>query len=271
MRRLPLLLVALVCGLAVATLSAPRSSVAADQPAPIFAATVNPLTFDFVNVGDSSGSKTVTIGNTGTAPLVFTKVELLGRDKQDFAFSSETCAGQTLAPGQTCSIGVRFAPTKSGTRAAVVRFTDNTACHDFITLAGSGQETISSLKARAATCETSVLTTTTTSTTTTTTTTGSGGSSTPVSANSVVNLSKTCSSRRTVTVRLTAPAGKTFTAVKIMLRGKTIKTLKGKKIKTKISLAGLPRGRFTVRVRATTNDGKSFVRTHYYVTCVSKK
>jgi hypothetical protein len=110
-------------------------------------------------------------------------------------------------------------------------------------------------------------TTQTTATTPGTTTPGAA----PVSGASVIALPRSCVSRRTVTVGLAAPKGKSFKSVKFLLRGKTIKTLKGKSIKTKVSLVGLPRGRFTLEVRARTTDGKSYVRKHHYVTCVADK
>jgi Abnormal spindle-like microcephaly-assoc'd, ASPM-SPD-2-Hydin len=273
MRRISLLLIALACGfVAAVALAQPKDSRADTHAAPVFSA-VNPITFDFVGVGTTSGTRTATVTNAGAATLKFSAVTLTGRDVKDFRIVADGCTGVSVAPGTTCSVGVRFAPTTAGTRVANLRFTDNTPCHDWINLAGSGTETVASVRAQTATCESTVENTTTvTSTTTlpgtTTTTTNTVG---PVSASSVVGLPTTCSSRRTVVVRLTAPAGTTFTAVKVMLHGKTLKTLRGKAIRTKVSLRGLPRGRFTLQVRATTSKGTSFVRKHFYVTCVANK
>jgi len=271
MRRIPLILLALVCGIVAAgTLAHPPVSQGQDATAPVFSSSLNPITFDFVPVGATSATKITTITNRGTATLKLSQVLLGGRDAKDFKVASDSCTGASLAPAATCTVGLSFAPSSSGTLVGWLRFTDNTPCFDWINIAGSGTDTAAPATARSATCGT-----TTSSTTTVTTTTGTPGTTptpaSPVSANSVVGFSKSCTSRRTVEVSLDAPKGKTFKTVKVLLHGKTIKTLKGKSIKTKVSLTGLPRGRFTVEVRATTTDGKRYVRKHYYVTCVASK
>jgi hypothetical protein len=275
MRRISLLLIALACGFAAAVaLAQPKASRADAVAAPVFSA-ANPITFDFVHVGATSGTKTATVTNAGGAPLKFSAVTLTGRDVGDFRIIADGCTGLSVAPGTSCSVGVRFVPRAAGTRVANLRFTDNTPCHDWINLAGSGTEPETSARAQTATCESGADDTDTTTVASTTTAPGKTTTTVTtvpmVTASSVVGLPTRCSSRRTVVVRLKAPAGKTFTAVKVMLHGKTLKTLRGKAILTKISLRGLPRGRFTLQVRATTSDGKSFVRKHFYVTCVADK
>jgi hypothetical protein len=273
MRRIPILLVALVCGLFVATALAQPKASNASASAPVFSSP-SPVTFDFVSVGATSATRIATIRNTGDATLKFSAVDLGGRDSEDFRIASGNCAGSSLAPNATCDVGIQFAPSAPGTRVAYLRFTDNTPCHNWINLAGSGVATRVTT-AHASTCETGGDSDAPSGTTTVTNTVTTPGATTPasstVNASSVVGLPTRCSSRRTVVVRLTAPSGQTFKVVKVMLHGKTLKTLSGKAIKTKISLRGLPRGRFTLQVRATTSDGKSFVRKHYYVTCVASK
>lgn len=230
------------------------------------------MTFDFVGVGGTSAPQTTTVTNRGTAPLVIGQVLLGGRDAKDFKISGDSCANQTIAPAATCAVSVVFSPTASGTRVAWLRFTDNDACYDWINIAGSGTgaAATAAVAHAAAACQVTVTQTVTTpgpGTTSTTTTPGSAN----VGASSAITFPKTCSSRRTVTVGLKAPSGKTFKVVKVLLRGKTVKTLKGKAIRAKVALKGLPRGRFTVEVRATTTDGQKIVRKHYYVTCVTAK
>jgi hypothetical protein len=273
MHRLPALLLALLCGVAAAAvLAQPDASHADATPGPVFSSSVNPITFDFVAVGATT-TKSTTITNRGTSALTLSQVLLGGRDRASFRVASDSCTGAALAPGATCAVGVTFAPATAGTLVAWLRFTDNASpCGDWINIAGSGTATAAPTLARAAatTCGTDTTTTVTTTTSApgTSTTTTTGG---PVSGSSVVTFARTCTSRRTISVGLAAPKGKTFSVVKVLLRGKTVKTLKGKAIKAKVSLKGLPRGRFTVEVRATTTDGKRYVRKHFYVTCVAAK
>jgi hypothetical protein len=275
LRRLSLSFAVLLCGVAASVaLTHPGASRADAATEPVFVASNNPMTFDFVGVGATSATKTTTVTNQGTAPLVLSRVLLGGRDYRDFRLTSDTCTGASLAPGATCAVGVAFAPSATGTLVAWLRFTDNSPCYDWVNIAGSGTETATRAMARPATCTSGTTTATTTTTTTTPgstvpATTTPGGDT--VSGSSVVTFTKGCISRRTVTVGLQPPKGKSFKAVKILLRGKTIKTLTGKAIKTKVPLKGLPRGRFTVEVRATTTDGERYVRKHFYVTCVAAK
>jgi hypothetical protein len=279
MHRLILLAAALGCGLLLAV-AATRSGTSPAQAAgtPHFSTADSSLTFDFVALGSTSATKLATIKNTGSAVLKFSAVEVGGRDAKDFKVASDSCTGVSVAVGATCAVGVQFTPSAAGTRVANLKFTDNTPCHDWITVAGSGDDTAKPLRASTATCEPSVddalanAGTTVTNTTTTTTTTTTPAPAL-VSGSSVVSIQKstTCESRRTIAIGLKAPKGKKLAQVKIVLHGKTIKTLKGSAIRTKVSLKGLPRGRFTLQVKATTTDGKHYTSTRHYVTCVASK
>jgi hypothetical protein len=255
MRR-SLLLFAVLCGLAVVFATShlgTSGASAATSSGPVFG-TSNPITFDFIKVGETSETLVDTITNSGTAALVFKGVTLAGRDARDFGLATNTCAGATLQPGETCKVGVSFTPTAAGTRVAFIHFVDNSPCDDWVTIAGSGSTTTPPVTASAATCSQNVT-----------------QALSSVSGASTVVTFATCSSRRTITVGFAPPKGKTFKKVVILLRGKAVQTLTGDKIKTDISLRGLPRGRFTVEVKATTTDGKSYDRKHFYVTCVSDK
>jgi hypothetical protein len=265
-RRTSFLAIALVCGalLAVA-LGSSSSSSASAAGGPVFSAS-NPLTFDFVAVGSTSAQKNVTVTNTGDAALTFGAVDLSGRDSADYAIVANGCAGRSLAPRATCSVGVTFSPKTAGTRVTNLRFADNSSCYDWVNIAGSGTQTSAAPTAKAASCS-SVTTTVTTPGTTTTTTTPNA----PGSGASLISIPKTCTSRRTITIHVKAPKGKTYKQVKIILRGKTVKTLRGKRIATTISLKGLPRGRFTVKVEAQATSGSTYANTRHYVTCVTDK
>jgi len=259
LRRPALLLLVLLAGLGSALAIRPGDTPAASGP--VFSAGNGVIVFDFVAVG-SSTTKTDIITNTGTAPLTIGEVARSGLHAKDFVVSGDTCSGKTLAPSATCALEITFTPSAAGTRAGSLRITDNTDCDNFITLAGSGTSTPAPVTARAATC--APVETQTTTVTTTTTTPGAA----PVTAADVISAPKACVSRRTVKLHLTAPKGKTFSKVTVSVRGKRFKTYKGKQIKATLSLAGLPRGRFTMKIRATVAGSKSYALTRHYVTCV---
>lgn len=67
------------------------------------------LTFSDQAVGTASAAQTITLQNTGSAPLVVTALQLSG----DFD-ESDTCANTTIAAGANCAIQVKFAPNALG-------------------------------------------------------------------------------------------------------------------------------------------------------------
>ena len=73
--------------------------------------TVTPpsLAFNKVNRGTISATQTLTVKNTGTAPIIFNGVSRSGGNVNDFAQSSN-CNGN-LAAGASCTVSVKFAPT----------------------------------------------------------------------------------------------------------------------------------------------------------------
>jgi mono/diheme cytochrome c family protein len=87
--------------------------------APILSYSPDPggATFSATAVGASSNA-TVTIRNTGTAPLTFAMNDAVtiatGGDTAEFSIASTTCnPGSTLAPNGSCTITATFAPTAS--------------------------------------------------------------------------------------------------------------------------------------------------------------
>ncbi|MEK7752986.1 MAG: SBBP repeat-containing protein, partial [Acidobacteriota bacterium] len=106
--------------------------------------TLNPasLSFGNQNVGTTSASKTVTLTNSGTAPLVITTVTLTGAKPGDFNKTGDTCAGATIAAGNTCTMTVTFAPTALGSRSAALSVTDNAPdSPQSVPLSGTGTDT----------------------------------------------------------------------------------------------------------------------------------
>jgi hypothetical protein len=89
-------------------------------------ATPSPVSFASTGVGKTSDPMTVTITNTGNAPLMVTAATIATGDIGDFAITQSTC-GSSLAVGANCTVTVIFKPTASGTRNAGVTVTSNAA------------------------------------------------------------------------------------------------------------------------------------------------
>ena len=78
-------------------------------------------------VGTASVPETVSVTNTGTAPLLVSKLAITSGNEPtgvttivtDFT-STSTCLGTPLAPGGTCSLAITFAPSASGARSSTL-------------------------------------------------------------------------------------------------------------------------------------------------------
>jgi len=105
------------------------------------------LTFASQTVGTPSAPQSVTIKNTGSAPLSFTGtgITIGGANAGDFAIvaAGDTCSAP-LPPTATCSFSVVFNPTAAGARAAMIVVSDNIAGSPQ-TIALSGSATPASL------------------------------------------------------------------------------------------------------------------------------
>ncbi len=73
------------------------------------------LSFLAQPVGTQSDALFVTLLSFGNAPANITSVTVTG----DFA-ETDTCTGQTLSPGQNCTVSVRFAPTAINGRSGLL-------------------------------------------------------------------------------------------------------------------------------------------------------
>ena len=85
------------------------------------------------SVGASSAQVPVTV-TAGESGAQVAAVSLAGAKPADFAIASDTCVGTTLAPRQTCQIGLLTKPTQAGPRAAQVVITDKTGAKTTVPL-----------------------------------------------------------------------------------------------------------------------------------------
>jgi hypothetical protein len=96
------------------------------------------LAFSGQTVGTKSGAQTVTLSNTGGAPISLSSITITGVNSGDFG-QTNTC-GASLAPGGNCTISVTFTPTATGTRGASLSITDSDpSSPQSVNLSGTGQ------------------------------------------------------------------------------------------------------------------------------------
>jgi len=76
-------------------------------------------------VGTASAAQTITVTNTGLGNLVVSGITLTGADASQFSLTNNNCA--TVAPGNSCSVDVLFAPTAPGNKTATVSVAHNAA------------------------------------------------------------------------------------------------------------------------------------------------
>ncbi|MEY9962720.1 hypothetical protein ABIA33_000746 [Streptacidiphilus sp. MAP12-16] len=95
------------------------------------------LTYASQALNTSSSAQTVTVTNTGTAAATVSSIATTG----DFA-QTNTCG--TIAAGASCTVGVTFVPTASGTRTGNLTITSNASnSPTTVALTGTGAGTVS--------------------------------------------------------------------------------------------------------------------------------
>ena len=100
----------------------------------------------------------VTIQNSGAADLTISRLHLAGKAKS-FVLGKQTCTGSAIAPGNTCKVNVRFAPTRLGGRLATLVVANDAGPNLRVGLGGNGAAPADASHLRAATsCEAARLT-----------------------------------------------------------------------------------------------------------------
>jgi len=93
-------------------------------PTPVIGLSPSSLTFASTTVGSSAATQSITVSNTGTAPLVVTSVSVTGTNASSFT-QTNTCT--TVAISGTCTVVVTFTPTIFGTLTGSISIADNAA------------------------------------------------------------------------------------------------------------------------------------------------
>ena len=88
---------------------------------------LSPLSLNFGEtiLGGTSGVQSVTVTNSGTAPLLIRGASLVGGNSSEFSVLTNNCLGAGIAPGSSCLIQLVFAPTGMATRIANLQILSN--------------------------------------------------------------------------------------------------------------------------------------------------
>jgi hypothetical protein len=95
-------------------------------PTPVVGfAPTSPIDFPDTVTGTSTAPISITVTNSGGAPLHISSVSLTGTNPTDFAIASNTCTAAAIAVNATCNVGATFTPSGTGERQANLQFTDD--------------------------------------------------------------------------------------------------------------------------------------------------
>jgi len=97
------------------------------------AITLDPVALGFATqaIGTASPAQTITVKNTGNAPLNVSRIDItlaqLPLGPQAEFFATDNCTGASIAAGQSCTLQVSFAPAATGDRSATLTIFANVA------------------------------------------------------------------------------------------------------------------------------------------------
>jgi hypothetical protein len=97
------------------------------------------ILFDDQLAGSVSGGRTLTVRNTGTAPMSLSVAELAGANPGEFAIAGGDCLPlpATVPVGASCSLTITFGPTGTGGRLATVHLVSDGGTAD-VPIGGTG-------------------------------------------------------------------------------------------------------------------------------------
>jgi hypothetical protein len=112
---------------------------------PAFGVSPSSLTFAAQTVGQASTAQTLTVSNTGGAPMANIGFAITGQSASEFSCGSSICnatnCGATLANGASCTVQVIFTPSTAGgeTAALVISSSSPGVAAASVPLTGAGQ------------------------------------------------------------------------------------------------------------------------------------
>ena len=96
------------------------------------------LVFDTVAVGRVSEARVVEWSNPGADSVAVVEVLVSGSATRDFVVAEDLCGGLSLAPGESCSVVVLFAPREAGARGAALTIVSRPETAATVALVGDG-------------------------------------------------------------------------------------------------------------------------------------
>ncbi|MFY9487737.1 MAG: choice-of-anchor D domain-containing protein, partial [Solirubrobacterales bacterium] len=97
------------------------------------------LTFAARDIGaGGSATQTVTVSNTGLAPLVVSSIEVTGTNAAEFYGTDVSCFAAPIPASGSCTVNVAFDPAAVGTRTGVLEITNNAGPDLTVALSGTG-------------------------------------------------------------------------------------------------------------------------------------
>jgi hypothetical protein len=100
-------------------------------------------------VGAIVGPREVLVRNTGTDTLHVSSAALGGANPGDYTLGLNTCDGQNVAPGGSCTVNVNFTPTAGGDRPAALNVSTDAGAGS-VALSGAGVATAAAVTPGAA-------------------------------------------------------------------------------------------------------------------------
>ena len=86
------------------------------------------VSFPATAAGSRSPVRRVTLGNNGSAEVAVSGVATAGTDAAAFEIVDDTCSGQTIQVGDTCTVELRFRPVRTGAHSASLELADGAPC-----------------------------------------------------------------------------------------------------------------------------------------------
>ncbi|HZC65258.1 MAG TPA: choice-of-anchor D domain-containing protein [Candidatus Dormibacteraeota bacterium] len=103
------------------------TGVAPPPAAPIATISPNPAAFATITQGTSSAPLSISVSNSGNAPLHISAITIGGNNTADFSNAPSNCSGATLAASASCNIAVAFSPLAAGQRTETITLADDAA------------------------------------------------------------------------------------------------------------------------------------------------
>lgn len=101
--------------------------------------TPSPIVFDSSVVGQAAPTRDAAVTNVGDIAVTVQSVGIAGVATADYSIIDDGCTDEALAPGASCPLQIRFAPTAGGSRSAAVSASGTSGTFAAAPLRGAGR------------------------------------------------------------------------------------------------------------------------------------